>query len=86
MLRRTQPGTEQAAASGAGRPGSGPLTDGDLRVDPAARTATRAGDPLALTVREFDLLAFLLAHPGRVYSRAELLELVWGWTFGDLTW
>ena len=83
VLRRTHPGTAEAAASGAGRPGSGPLTDGDLRVDPAARTATRATEPLALTVREFDLLAFLLAHPGRAYTRAELLELVWGWTFGD---
>jgi DNA-binding response OmpR family regulator len=76
VLRRTQP-----PAVG---PGPAPaLVDGDLAVDPAARTATRAGEPLALTVREFDLLAFLLAHPGRVYTRAELLELVWGWTFGD---
>jgi DNA-binding response OmpR family regulator len=82
VLRRTHPGTAEAP-SGAGRPGSGPLVDGDLRVDPAARTATRAAEPLGLTVREFDLLAFLLAHPGRVYTRAELLELVWGWTFGD---
>ena len=45
--------------------------------------ATRGGVPLALTGREFDLLAFLLAHPGRAFTRAELLRQVWGWTFGD---
>ena len=39
--------------------------------------------PLPLTGREFDLLAFLLAHPGRAYNRAELLAEVWGWEFGD---
>jgi DNA-binding response OmpR family regulator len=61
----------------------GPLTDGDLVVDPAARVATAGGRPLALTVREFDLLAFLMAHPRRAFSRVELLEQVWGWTFGD---
>ncbi|MBP2476336.1 DNA-binding response OmpR family regulator [Crossiella equi] len=59
------------------------LADGDLLLDPVARRATRAGAELALTTREFDLLAFLLAHPGEVYTRAKLLELVWGWDFGD---
>jgi DNA-binding response OmpR family regulator len=78
VLRRTQP-----PAAGAGPAPAPALVDGDLAVDPAARTASRAGEPLGLTVREFDLLAFLLAHPGRAYTRAELLELVWGWTFGD---
>jgi len=52
-------------------------------VDVAARAARLGGRPLTLTVREFDLLAFLLAHPGRAFTRAELLEQVWGWTFGD---
>jgi DNA-binding response OmpR family regulator len=59
------------------------LRDGDLEVDVAARVARLAGAELALTVREFDLLAFLLRNPGRAFSRAELLERVWGWTFGD---
>ncbi len=59
------------------------LVDGDLRLDPDARTATRAGAQLGLTVREFDLLAHFLRHPGRAFSRAELLEQVWGWSFGD---
>jgi DNA-binding response OmpR family regulator len=59
------------------------LRDGDLEVDTAARQASRAGRPLMLTTREFDLLAFLLTHPGQAFSRADLLEKVWGWSFGD---
>ncbi|MGD9988081.1 MAG: response regulator transcription factor [Pseudonocardia sp.] len=59
------------------------LTDGVLRVDPAARIATLRDEPLALTTREFDLLAFLLAHPGQAFTREELLSRVWGWEFGD---
>lgn len=60
-----------------------PLVDGDLYVDRAARTATLHGEQLHLTVREFDLLAFLLANAGHAYSRADLLDQVWGWSFGD---
>ena len=59
------------------------LSDGDLVVEPAARRATRGGAELSLTTREFDLLAFLMAHPGEAFSRADLLERVWGWSFGD---
>ncbi|CAL9607176.1 Alkaline phosphatase synthesis transcriptional regulatory protein SphR [Streptomyces sp. enrichment culture] len=59
------------------------LRAGDLVVDPAARRAERGGRELALTGREFDLLAFLLRHPFRVFSREELLRHVWGWEFGD---
>ncbi len=60
-----------------------PLSDGDLQVDPVARTAMRGGEPLRLTTRELDLLVFLLRHPGVVHSRADLLTQVWGWDFGD---
>ncbi|MDN5852443.1 MAG: response regulator transcription factor [Actinomycetia bacterium] len=60
-----------------------PLVDDDLYVDRAARTATLRGDALHLTVREFDLLSFLLANAGHAYSRADLLDHVWGWSFGD---
>jgi DNA-binding response OmpR family regulator len=59
------------------------LRDGDLAADTARRTAELGGRPLALTVREFDLLEFLLRHPGRTWSRAQLLDRVWGWQFGD---
>jgi two-component system response regulator ResD len=59
------------------------LTAGPVTIDTAGRFATRGDEPLALTTREFDLLAFLMAHPGRAFSRAELMQHVWGWTFGD---
>jgi DNA-binding response OmpR family regulator len=59
------------------------LTDGDLQVDPVSRTATLAGQELSLTVREFDLLVALMSQPGVALRRAQLLEQVWGWTFGD---
>jgi DNA-binding response OmpR family regulator len=64
---------------------SGPevVTAGGLRVDITAHTATRHGQPLALTTREFDLLAFLLAHPGEAFTREALMKQVWGWEFGD---
>lgn len=59
------------------------LRDGDLEADTGRRIAAQAGQPLTLTMREFDLLAFLLRHPGRAWSREQLLEKVWGWQFGD---
>jgi DNA-binding response OmpR family regulator len=75
VLRRASRAAEPAAAE--------TLTDGDLLVDVARRVARLRGQPLALTVREFDLLTFLMRHPGRAFRRGELLEAVWGWTFGD---
>lgn len=60
-----------------------PVTDDGLLVDVSARRAVLGGQELALTVREFELLAFLIRHPGRAFTRSELLEQVWGWTFGD---
>ncbi len=65
---------------------AGPATtlgDADLTLDPAARRAHLAGTELALTAREFDLLAFLVSHPGVAFSREELMREVWGWEFGD---
>jgi DNA-binding response OmpR family regulator len=59
------------------------VKDGNLRVDVLGRRASLGDRALALTVREFDLLAFLVRRPGQVFTRAELLEQVWGWKFGD---
>ncbi|MGH3759859.1 response regulator transcription factor [Actinophytocola sp.] len=59
------------------------LVDDDLRLDIAARTAVLRGAELSLTTREFDLLVFLLSHPGEAFTREQLLERVWGWDFGD---
>jgi len=54
---------------------------GDLVVDPARRLVTRAGREIELTRREFDLLEVLAAHASIVLSRAQLLEMVWGYDF-----
>ena len=59
------------------------LADGDLEIDLSARRASLAGRELAMTSREFDLLAFLVAHPDQAFRRPELLREVWGWEFGD---
>ncbi|MET8231687.1 response regulator transcription factor [Micromonospora sp. NPDC005298] len=71
----------------AGEPSSGPpaelLADAGLEVATGPRTARLDGRELALTVREFDLLAHLMRHPSRAFRRSELLERVWGWHFGD---
>jgi DNA-binding response OmpR family regulator len=53
------------------------LVRGDLRLDPALRSVTRAGVPLPLTPKEFGVLELLLAARGRVVSAEELLERVW---------
>jgi DNA-binding response OmpR family regulator len=64
---------------------SGPreLVDGELVLDVAAHKASLRGAELALTTREFDLLVFLMSHPGEAFTREQLLEKVWGWDFGD---
>jgi DNA-binding response OmpR family regulator len=53
------------------------LVHGDLRLDPAQRVATRAGQRLALSPKELSVLEYLLAANGRVVSAEELLERVW---------
>jgi DNA-binding response OmpR family regulator len=61
------------------------LRDGSLVLDLAAHDASLDGRALALTTREFDLLAFLLRHPRRAFTREQLLEQVWEWDFGDVS-
>lgn len=78
VLRRARAATRQPAVAA-------PIRSGRLEVDVAARRARSDGRDLDLTVREFDLLAFFVSHPGRAFTRAELLEQVWGWSFGDLS-
>ena len=57
------------------------IESGPLRIDPLAREVTVRGKVIALTPREFDLLAFLATHPGRALSREELLRKVWGYDY-----
>jgi two-component system, OmpR family, response regulator ResD len=77
VLRRAARGGDGAAAG----EDEEPIVHGPLHVDQAARIATLDGEELALTQREFELLRFLAARPGRVFSRDELMERVWGYDF-----
>ncbi|MFY9230879.1 MAG: response regulator transcription factor [Candidatus Nanopelagicales bacterium] len=60
-------------------PDEAPLELGAVTVDLVTRRVTADGDPVVLTATEFDLLAHLMRHPGRVYSREQLLSEVWGY-------
>ena len=59
------------------------LVAGDLQIDVSARDARRGQEVLTLTAREFDLIVFLASRPRRAFRREELLEEVWGYTYGD---
>lgn len=69
---------ERRADSDSGR---GPLQVGELTVDEATYAARLAGRPLDLTYKEFELLKFLVQHPGRVFTRSQLLSQVWGYDY-----
>ena len=75
VLRRAS-GSMPAAASG-------PLRAGQLEVDTVAHETRRGGRAVHLTAKEYDLLVHLMSHPRRAFRREELLESVWGWTYGD---
>lgn len=76
LLRRRRP--EPTAVEGSA------LHAADLVVDPRRRSVSRAGEPVDLTVLEFDLLATLIREPGVVLTRQQLVEAVWGIDFlGD---
>jgi len=70
VLRRTTPGART----------NGVIEAGDLTIDADAREARKAGKLLTLTMREFDLLWFLASNPRQVFSRAQLMNSVWGYT------
>jgi DNA-binding response OmpR family regulator len=61
--------------------GAEEIRSGDLHVDEGAFSATLRGRPLDLTFKEFELLKFLAQHPGRVFTRAVLLQEVWGYDY-----
>jgi two-component system response regulator ResD len=58
-----------------------PMRFGELTVDPTGHRVTLGDEELSLTQREFDLLVFLARHPGRAFSREELMEQVWQYSF-----
>jgi DNA-binding response OmpR family regulator len=78
VLRRAQAPLSSDALQAAG-----PLRSDGLEVDVASREVRVGGELATLTAREFDLLVFLMMRPRRVFNRAELLEHVWGYSFGD---
>jgi DNA-binding response OmpR family regulator len=73
VMRRVAPPAEEDGAP--------PIERGPLRIEPATRRVFLDGDELSLTQREFDLLAYLAARPGRVFSRDQLMEAVWEYPF-----
>jgi two-component system, OmpR family, response regulator ResD len=72
VLRRVAPGAAEPAE---------PIAFGDLVIEPDARRVLRGGEEVALTQREFDLLLFLARHPGHVFSRGQLMDAVWHYSF-----
>ncbi|MCA1824005.1 MAG: winged-helix domain-containing protein [Mycobacteriales bacterium] len=68
------------AAGGPARP-DGEIRSGDLVVEEHTYQARLKGRPLDLTFKEFELLKFLAQHPGRVFSRSQLLQEVWGYDY-----
>ncbi|MGE7433722.1 MULTISPECIES: response regulator transcription factor [Kitasatospora] len=85
LTLRVQSVLRRSRAAAAPANSAGLLTAGDLSLDPQARRAHRAGRELSLTLREFDLLAFMIRHPATAFGREELMQRVWGWDFGDLS-
>ncbi len=74
LLRRSAPREEAAAAASV-------VLSGDLRLDQHRRSATRGGQTLKLKPKEYELLLFFLEHPGRVFTREQILDAVWGEDF-----
>jgi phosphate regulon transcriptional regulator PhoB len=66
------------ASSAAEAPAERPIQDRDLMIDPARFEVRRGDDRIDLSPKEFDLLRFLISHPGQVFSRQQLLDRVWG--------
>ncbi len=61
-----------------------PIVIGDIHLDPERRTVSRAGEPVSLSTREFDLLACLMSHAGETLSREKLFHEVWKTDYGDV--
>jgi DNA-binding response OmpR family regulator len=75
VLRRARGPVPEGNAAG--------MCAGELEVDTVAHEVRRAGQLLPLTVKEFDLLVYLMRHPRRAFKREELLSEVWGFDYGD---
>lgn len=77
LLRRASITAPQAAAGSV-------LSKGEISIDCEKRSAFKSGREIELTMKEFDLIEFFMKNPGKVYSRENLLDLVWGYDYlGD---
>ncbi|MGE4485041.1 MAG: winged helix-turn-helix domain-containing protein [Oscillospiraceae bacterium] len=74
VLRRSVPKAETQA-----------FVIGDLRLDPAGHNVTAAGNPVSLTLKEFEMLRILMESPGQVLTRDRLLAEIWGYNFDGET-
>ncbi len=64
---------------------SGVIKSGHITIDTERRCAEKDGEPVELTAKEFDLMELLMRNPGRVYSRENLLNIIWGYGYqGDI--
>ncbi len=74
----------RSSMTAAPQPANAVLRRGHICIDPERRSASKNGQNVELTMKEFDLIEFLMRNPGRVYSRESLLDLVWGYDYqGD---
>jgi DNA-binding response OmpR family regulator len=83
LTARVKAVLRRAAGTVATQAESRVLRSGDLEVDLVVHEVRLGGELVALTVKEFDLLAHLMRHPRRAFRREELLEQVWGFAYGD---
>jgi DNA-binding response OmpR family regulator len=83
LTARVKAVLRRAAGPLAFQPQPAQLFAGDLEVDTVAHEVRLAGQLVALTAKEFDLLAHLMRHPRRAFRREELLGEVWGFSYGD---
>ena len=80
LVARVRAVLRRASRAG-GSSGAGPLRAADLELDEDRWTVHRGGTPVELSPTEFRLLAYLMRHQGRVLTRAQILENVWGWDY-----
>lgn len=71
VMRRLAPASDR----------SEPITFDGIEVDPGKRRVLAGGEEVPLTAREYDLLLFLVRHPGQVFSRDQLMDAVWQYSF-----
>jgi DNA-binding response OmpR family regulator len=74
--------TRRAAGAGTGTHDDETISAGPVAIDTAMHTVTVRGESVDLTSTEFEILKLLAAHPARVYTKAQIYQLVWGEEFG----